>query len=137
MNRPLVFVLLVSVFSACNGLGQSKSAALKTVTPEQLAATFPQVESLYLDLHSNPELAMHEKQTAFKLAERLKATGFDVTTGIGGTGIVAILRNGSGPTVLLRTDMDALPSASVLNPRQVGIAGIWFKSVDFDERNCR
>lgn len=109
MNRPLMIVLFVSLLGAYNVLGQSTSVPLKTATPDQLGAIFPEIESLYLDLHSNPELAMHEKQTAFKLAERLKAMGFDVTSGVGGTGIVAVLQNGSGPTVLLRTDMDALP----------------------------
>jgi len=52
---------------------------------------------------------MHEQQTAAKLAERAKSMGYDVTTGVGGTGVVAVLRNGAGPKILLRTDMDALP----------------------------
>jgi amidohydrolase len=72
-------------------------------------AIYPEVESLYLDLHRYPELAMHEQQTAAKLAERIKALGYEVTTSVGGTGVVAVLRNGPGRTVLLRTDMDALP----------------------------
>jgi amidohydrolase len=72
-------------------------------------AIYPEVEALYLDLHRNPELSLHEQQTAAKLAPRMKAMGYDVTTGVGGTGVVADLRNGQGPTVLLRTDMDALP----------------------------
>jgi hippurate hydrolase len=72
-------------------------------------AIYSEVESLYLDLHRTPELAMHEQQTSSKLAERMKALGYEVTTGAGGTGVVALLHNGKGPTVLLRTDMDALP----------------------------
>ena len=78
-------------------------------TTDELNAIYPALEALYLDLHASPELAMHEQQTAAKLAARMKALGYDVTTGVGGTGVVAVMHNGSGPTVLLRTDMDALP----------------------------
>jgi amidohydrolase len=67
------------------------------------------LESLYKDIHSHPELSMQEKRTAGLAAERLNATGFDVTEGVGGTGVVGLLRNGDGPTVMLRADMDALP----------------------------
>ena len=70
---------------------------------------YPALESLYLDLHRTPELSLHEERTAAKLAERLGAAGFEVTTGVGGTGVVGVLRNGAGPTLLVRTDMDALP----------------------------
>ncbi len=72
-------------------------------------AVFPQQEALYLDLHRTPELSLHERQTAAKLAAHVKELGYEVTTGVGGTGVVAVLRNGPGRTVLLRTDMDALP----------------------------
>jgi hippurate hydrolase len=67
------------------------------------------LESLYRQLHASPELAFEEKQTAARMARELKALGFEVTTGVGRTGIVGVLRNGKGPTVLVRTDMDALP----------------------------
>jgi amidohydrolase len=89
--------------------GVANSAPLPKAFTEQLNASFPAIESLYLDLHRNPELAFSEHQTAAKLAERAKALGFDVTTGVGGTGVVALLRNGPGPTVMLRTEIDALP----------------------------
>ena len=72
---------------------------------------FDDIEALYKDLHRNPELAFQETQTVAKLSARLKALGFDVTTGVGKTGIVAILKNGAGPTVMLRTELDALPVA--------------------------
>jgi hippurate hydrolase len=74
-------------------------------------AIYPDVESLYKDLHKNPELGFQEMQTAAKLAARLKTLGFDVTTGVGKTGVVGILKNGAGPTVMLRTEIDALPVA--------------------------
>lgn len=75
----------------------------------QVDAIYADVEKLYIDLHRNPELAFHEKRTAATLAARVKALGFTVTTGVGGTGIVAILKNGAGPVVMLRTELDALP----------------------------
>lgn len=71
----------------------------------------PKLESLYTDIHSHPELSMQEVRTAGLAAEHLQALGFEVTTGIGKTGVVGLLRNGDGPTVMLRADMDALPVA--------------------------
>jgi amidohydrolase len=65
--------------------------------------------AVYMDLHANPELGFHETRTAALIAEQLSGSGFDVTTGVGGTGVVGLLRNGEGPLVLLRADMDALP----------------------------
>lgn len=69
----------------------------------------PDLEALYKDIHAHPELSMQEKRTAALAAERLRIAGFEVTTGIGKTGVVGLLRNGDGPTVMLRADMDALP----------------------------
>lgn len=74
-----------------------------------LDAIYPDLEKLYLDLHQSPELSFHEEKTAAKMAQRLRTLGFEVTTGVGKTGVVGILRNGKGPTVMLRTDLDALP----------------------------
>ncbi len=70
---------------------------------------YADIEKLYIDLHRNPELSLLEEKTAAKLAERMRKLGYDVTTRVGGTGIVALLRNGTGPTLMVRTDMDALP----------------------------
>jgi hippurate hydrolase len=68
-----------------------------------------EVAELYRDLHAHPELSLQEVRTAALLADRLRPLGFEVTTGVGGTGVVGVLRNGPGPVVLLRADMDALP----------------------------
>lgn len=65
--------------------------------------------AVYTDLHAHPELGFHETRTAALVAVRLSASGFEVTTGVGGTGVVGVLGNGDGPLVLLRADMDALP----------------------------
>ncbi|HKQ61273.1 MAG TPA: amidohydrolase [Candidatus Polarisedimenticolaceae bacterium] len=75
----------------------------------QLDRLYPELEALYLDLHAHPELSGRESKTAAKLAERLRRLGFEVTTSVGGEGLVGLLRNGSGPTVMLRTDLDGLP----------------------------
>ncbi|HYL60064.1 MAG TPA: M20/M25/M40 family metallo-hydrolase, partial [Candidatus Acidoferrales bacterium] len=69
----------------------------------------PGLAEFYKDLHRNPELSMQENRTAAKAAERLRAAGYAVTAGVGRTGVVGILENGTGPTVMLRADMDALP----------------------------
>ncbi|PKP62511.1 MAG: amidohydrolase, partial [Alphaproteobacteria bacterium HGW-Alphaproteobacteria-9] len=69
----------------------------------------PELVTLYQDLHANPELSFQEFETAKKLAARARALGFDVTEGVGKTGVVAVMKNGDGPTVMLRADMDGLP----------------------------
>src|SRR5438105_1849029 len=76
---------------------------------QPLDSIYPDLDAFYRDLHQTPELSSHEDKTAAKLAERMRKAGYEVTTGVGGTGILAVLRNGSGPTLLIRTEMDALP----------------------------
>jgi len=84
-------------------------AVAQTPSTKEVASVYPEAHSLYLDLHQNPELSMHETQTAAKLAAQLRSAGYEVTEHVGGTGIVAILRNGSGSTIMLRAELDALP----------------------------
>ena len=67
------------------------------------------LKELYIDLHKTPELSSQEIKTAMKMAEELRNAGYEVTTGVGGTGVVGIIRNGSGKTVMVRADMDGLP----------------------------
>jgi hippurate hydrolase len=86
----------------------------KTSTPADatlanLDRLLPDLQTLYTDIHSHPELSMQENRTAGIAADRLRGAGYDVTTGVGKTGVVGLLRNGDGPTVMLRADMDALP----------------------------
>jgi amidohydrolase len=99
MNR-LKLLLVVSL---------SAVACAQTPSSKEVDAVYPDAHALYLDIHQNPELSSHETQTAAKLAGRLRVLGYDVTEHVGGTGIVAILKNGAGPTVMLRTELDALP----------------------------
>ena len=74
-----------------------------------LKGLLPDLEALYKDVHSHPELSMQETRTGGLAADRLRAAGYEVTRGVGKTGVVGLLRNGNGPTVMLRADMDALP----------------------------
>ena len=74
-----------------------------------VADLLPDLEALYKDIHSHPELSLQETRTAAIAAGRLRTAGYEVASGIGKTGVVGVLRNGSGPTVMLRADMDALP----------------------------
>ena len=77
--------------------------------PLNLDDLLPDLVALYKDVHSHPELSMQETRTAGLAAGHLRAAGYEVTTGVGQTGVVGVLRNGDGPTVMLRADMDALP----------------------------
>ncbi len=76
---------------------------------EAIPALLPKLEALYKDVHAHPELSMQESRTAGLAADRLRAAGYEVTGAVGKTGVVGLLRNGPGPTVMLRADMDALP----------------------------
>jgi hippurate hydrolase len=69
----------------------------------------PELERVYTDIHAHPELSMQETRTAGIAADHLRRAGYEVTTGVGATGVVGLMRNGDGPTVMLRADMDALP----------------------------
>jgi amidohydrolase len=75
----------------------------------EVESVYPAAHSLYLDLHQNPELSSHETQTAAKLAGRFRDLGYAVTENVGGTGVVAVLKNGAGPTVMFRAELDGLP----------------------------
>jgi hippurate hydrolase len=87
------------------------AAPLAAQTAAEINAYYPELQMLYQDLHRNPELAFQETRTAAKIAAQWKAFGYDVTTGVGRTGIVGVMKNGAGPTVMLRTELDALPVA--------------------------
>ncbi len=77
--------------------------------PAGLDEIYPALDALYLDLHRNPELSLQEEHTAAKMARQLRDVGYTVTEQVGGWGVVGVLKNGAGPTVMIRTDMDALP----------------------------
>jgi hippurate hydrolase len=87
----------------------SSAAAMADPISDGVGKDMPSLMTLYRDLHANPELSMQEVRSSAKLAAEAKKLGFDVTTGVGKTGVVAVMKNGPGPVLLLRADMDGLP----------------------------
>jgi len=111
MPRFRSFLLVSSFLFALGGATVSAAQIQGPAAPvvAGLATIYPELDALYIDLHQTPELSLHEEKTAAKMADRLRRLGFEVTERVGGFGVVGILRNGKGPTVMLRTDLDALP----------------------------
>src|SRR5690348_6637168 len=89
-------------------MSPTKAISIEPVL-KNLDGLIPDLEALYKDVHAHPELSMQETRTSSLAADRLRAAHYEVTTGVGETGVVGLLRNGEGPTVMLRADMDALP----------------------------
>ena len=83
--------------------------ALKSAIEASVDSDYDHLDALYKDIHAHPEIAFQEVKTAAKLASEMRALGFDVTEHVGITGLVAIYKNGSGPTIMVRTELDALP----------------------------
>jgi hippurate hydrolase len=111
-GRPSFYLLSINaiIFAVALLIGLNTSTAfgasrLSTTIKEDI----PYLIDLYKHLHSHPELSLQEKETSNRIAEELEKAGFSVTRGVGGYGVVGVLENGRGPTVMLRTDMDALP----------------------------
>jgi hippurate hydrolase len=84
-------------------------AGTRAAITRSLDAQYSRIDALYKDIHQHPELGFQEQRTAVRLAAELKALGYEVTEGVGRTGIVGIHKNGPGPTVMVRTELDALP----------------------------
>ena len=103
------FALASTLLVAGAALPRAAEPDVKAAVKAKVAAELPSLRALYEHLHAHPELSFMEAQTAALMAKELRALGIDVTEKVGRTGVVGVLRNGPGPTVLLRTDMDALP----------------------------
>src|SRR5580698_7623940 len=84
-------------------------AKLKAGIEKSVEADYPKLDALYKDIHAHPEIAFQEVKTASRLASEMRALGFEVTEKVGKTGLVAIYKNGDGPTIMVRTELDALP----------------------------
>ncbi len=100
---------LSSAASAQTGAAPASSASQVSGLSGEISRDISDLMTLYRDLHAHPELSGQETATAAKLASRLKAMQFDVTEKVGGTGVVAVMKNGEGPVLLIRADMDGLP----------------------------
>src|SRR5688572_28369318 len=111
--------------------------AMKPQVETAVQAAYPDRESLFKALHSAPELAFEEVKTAARLAKEMRALGFEVTEKVGKTGIVAIYRNGPGPTVMVRTDMDALPMEEKSGlPFASKVKAVWKGEPTFVPHSC-
>ena len=101
--------LVAVLFLLAPSLIYAAEPALHAVVAERVAAEYPALLAFYTDLHLHPELSLMEEKTSAKVAASLRASGLDVTEKVGGYGVVGVLKNGPGPVLLIRTDMDALP----------------------------
>ncbi|MBI1732303.1 MAG: amidohydrolase [Gammaproteobacteria bacterium] len=121
--RSFLLAVLVTVWNF-------PAAARASTLAEAIAGDYPYLESLFKHLHAYPELSMQEFKTSDRLAAELQQLGFTVTRGIGNTGLVATLRNGDGPALLIRADMDGLPVQEktrldyASSARQVNLEGV-------------
>ena len=106
--RFLATALLAPSALALAALG-APAASLKADLAARIDAAYPALDAFYKDLHLHPELSLMEEKTSVKVAAALRDAGFEVTEKFGGFGVVGVLKNGAGPTLLVRTDMDALP----------------------------
>jgi hippurate hydrolase len=97
------------LLALAGGASAQSAAPLKAQVASRVDGMYPWLEGVYQDLHAHPEIAFQEVRTADKLAQAMRKLGFDVTEKVGGTGPLALLRNGAGPTVLVRTELDGLP----------------------------
>ncbi len=115
LRRFLTLVFTLCILSAPfatadeSGLSKSAIAERKAEIAQRVAGDLDRLITLYKHLHSNPELSLLEEKSAARMAHELRELGFEVTTKVGGHGVVGVLKNGKGPTVLVRTDLDALP----------------------------
>jgi hippurate hydrolase len=112
VSTALSLAALAAVLLPPATAGDAGGEALKERAAEiekRVADDYPRLEAFYKQLHTHPELSLQEESTAARLARELKGLGFEVTEKVGKHGVVGVLRNGPGPTVLVRTDMDALP----------------------------
>ncbi|MEE4114712.1 MAG: amidohydrolase [Marinilabiliaceae bacterium] len=107
-NTPKTLLICLILILTCNNTFSQENKKLKTIN-DIIEANINNHRNIYTDLHRNPELSLMEFETSKKMAAQLRKLGFDVTENVGGNGVVGVLKNGKGPTVMLRTDMDALP----------------------------
>ena len=105
--KPMIAVAAVCL-AAFAAVGQT-AGPIQELVKTHLQQEYPSLLALYEHFHAHPELSLHEVETSARVAEELKKAGYEVTTGVGQHGVVGVLRNGAGKTILMRADMDALP----------------------------
>ena len=105
MEKLLALVLLLLIIPKVNAQRDNLNGKILELTNNETDS----YRNIYIDLHKNPELSLMEFKTSVKIAEELRSIGFEVTSGVGGNGVVGIFKNGEGKVLMFRTDMDALP----------------------------
>lgn len=109
-SRMIAQRFRIALFAAASSLCLAGAAGAQQSLAEAVAADYKQnLEALFLHFHENPELSHREFKTSARLAEELKGLGYEVAEHVGETGVVAVMKNGEGPTVMIRADMDGLP----------------------------
>src|ERR1700742_2032123 len=108
-TKPMLASVAMCSLLALPAHAELDVAKLKDTIGAAVEQEYPKLDELYKDIHAHPELAFQEVKTAEKLAAAMRAIGFEVTEHVGKTGLVAIYKNGDGPTIMVRTEMDALP----------------------------
>src|SRR6266852_5758165 len=107
--KPLLAAFALGSMVALPAHAELNVASLKQSIETSFEHEYPKLDALYKDIHAHPEIAFQEEKTAAKLAAEMRAIGFEVTEKVGKTGLVAIYKNGDGPTIMVRTELDALP----------------------------
>ena len=107
--KPLFAAFALGSMVALPAHAELDVASLKQSIETSFEHEYPKLDALYKDIHAHPEIAFQEEKTAAKLAAEMRAIGFEVTEKVGKTGLVALYKNGDGPTIMVRTDLDALP----------------------------
>jgi len=107
--KPLLAAFALGSTVALPAHAELDVVSLKQSIETSFESEYPKLDALYKDIHAHPELAFQEEKTAAKLAAEMRAIGFVVTEKVGRTGLVALYKNGDGPTIMVRTELDALP----------------------------
>lgn len=140
MNRHATSLLVsaaLCVAAVLPARAEMDVARLKAAIETSFEADYPRLDALYKDLHAHPELAFQEVKTAARLADEMRALGFEVTEKVGKTGLVAIYNNGDGPTIMVRTELDALPMEEKTDLPYVSRAkAAWYGRETFVAHSC-
>ena len=107
--KPLLVSAALCAVTLSPAIAEIDVTHLKPAIEKSVEADYPKLDALYKEIHAHPEIAFQEVKTAARLAAEMRALGFDVTEKVGKTGLVAIYKNGDGPTIMVRTELDALP----------------------------
>jgi amidohydrolase len=135
--KTLLASVAISGLMALPAHAELDAARLKQSIETSFESDYPKLDALYKDIHAHPEIAFQEEKTAAKLAAEMRAIGFDVTEKVGKTGLVAIYKNGNGPTIMVRTELDALPMEEKTGlPYASHDKTIWYGRETFVAHSC-